>query len=231
VSRQESRCVLSLYFRVLHRAHRLSEAAVCYRAAIRLNAFFHECYTNLGLVLRDLGDLNGARNSFLVCLKLKPTADDFNYLACVCKDLGNNAEAVQHFRNSLRMQSDNVHVYCNLVHSQQMICDWSDYSQRIPALLNIVDYQLSSGQFPSVHPHHSFLYPLHNRTRRAIASAHAKLAEDQARLRTNQQYSFDHLFPLAADQRIRVGYMSSDFKVCWLVRERGMLLSWWPCCH
>jgi hypothetical protein len=42
-----------------------------------------------GHVLRDLGDLSSARTAFQHAVRLNPeSADDYNNLACVCKDLG-----------------------------------------------------------------------------------------------------------------------------------------------
>lgn len=43
---------------VMHRRRQLSDAALHYSEALRLHAGFVECHTNLGHVLRDLGDLN-----------------------------------------------------------------------------------------------------------------------------------------------------------------------------
>jgi protein O-GlcNAc transferase len=73
---------------LLHRSHQLQEASQHYHEAIRLNPTFTECYSNLGHVLRDLGDLAAARNAFQHAVRLNANADDYNNLACVCKDLG-----------------------------------------------------------------------------------------------------------------------------------------------
>lgn len=74
---------------LLHRSHQLQEASQHYAEATRLNSSFTECYSNLGHVLRDMGNLAGARSAFQNAVRLNPTnADDHNNLACVCKDLG-----------------------------------------------------------------------------------------------------------------------------------------------
>ncbi len=57
----------------------------------------------------------------------------------------------------------------------QIICDWSDYDDRMKQLVNIVQEQLEKNRLPSVHPHHSMLYPLTHSMRKAIASRHANL--------------------------------------------------------
>ena len=57
----------------------------------------------------------------------------------------------------------------------QIICDWSDYDSRMKKLVHIVQDQLDKNRLPSVHPHHSMLYPLSHSQRKGIAARHAAL--------------------------------------------------------
>ena len=70
---------------VFHRQGRLVEARTLYEEAIRLApGQFSECHINLGHLLRDSGDLQSARVSFLNGIQLSGgNADDYNHLACV----------------------------------------------------------------------------------------------------------------------------------------------------
>ena len=125
------------------------------------------------------------------------------------KDLGALQEAIAAYRQALALRPDSPNVFCNLVHSLQMICDWTEYDGRMAHLIRIVEEQLRTDQFPSVHPHHTFLYRLSNPTRRAIAAAHARAAErNVASIRRNDGFARTPL-----QGRLRVGYVSSDFKV------------------
>jgi protein O-GlcNAc transferase len=152
----------------------------------------------------------GACAAFSNAVRLNPaSADDFNNLACVYKDLGALQEAIYSYRQALCLVPDNPNVFCNLVHSLQMVCDWAEYEPRMAHLSHIVEEQLRQGQFPSVHPHHTFLYRLSNTTRRAIAAAHANAASQKV---TAPAHTFNH--PRGAlTTRLRIGYVSSDFKV------------------
>ena len=113
---------------VFHRQGRLSEARTMYEEAIRLAPGQHaECHINLGHLLRDMGDLASARVSFLNGIQLSGgNADDYNNLACVCKDLGLSTEAIAYYHMSLSCKEDNPNVHCNLVHSLMMLCDWRE---------------------------------------------------------------------------------------------------------
>ena len=62
----------------------------------------------------------------------------------------------------------------------QIICDWSNYDVRMKKIVQIVDAQLAKNRLPSVHPHHSMLYPLSHSQRKGIAARHALLCLEKA---------------------------------------------------
>ena len=66
--------------------------------------------------------------------------------------------------------------------SLQIVCDWTDYSSRMKRLVQIVQDQLEKNRLPSVHPHHSMLYPLSHQMRKAIAARHASLCLEKVRM-------------------------------------------------
>lgn len=63
--------------------------------------------------------------------------------------------------------------------SDQIVCDWTDYDERMKKLVSIVADQLDKNRLPSVHPHHSMLYPLSHGFRKAIAERHGNLCLDK----------------------------------------------------
>ena len=76
-------------------------------------------------------------------------------------------------------------------------------------IVNIVADQLEKNRLPSVHPHHSMLYPLSHEFRKAIAGRHAQLCLEKIQVLHKPPYRFSP--NLAPDGRIRIGYVSSDF--------------------
>lgn len=64
----------------------------------------------------------------------------------------------------------------------QIICDWSDYEPRMAKIVKLVDEQLAKNRLPSVHPHHSMLYPLSYAQRKGIAARHATLCLEKVSL-------------------------------------------------
>ena len=90
------------------------------------------------------------------------------------------------------------------------MCDWTDYSARQKTLVGIVADQLEKNRLPSVHPHHSMLYPLSHEFRKAIANRHAQLCLEKISVLHKPPYKFlQHLNNSGG--RLRIGYVSSDF--------------------
>ena len=91
----------------------------------------------------------------------------------------------------------------------ETVCDWTDYNTRMKTLVNIVADQLEKNRLPSVHPHHSMLYPLSHEFRKQIANRHAQLCLEKVSVMHKPAFKF--AANLASDGRIRIGYVSSDF--------------------
>lgn len=95
-----------------------------------------------------------------------------------------------------------------MAHCLQIICDWTDYDNRMRKLIQIVADQLDKNRLPSVHPHHSMLYPLSHKQRKAISARHAALCIEKIQILHKPKYDFSHL-PYSGI--LKIGYVSSDF--------------------
>ena len=74
-------------------------------------------------------------------------------------------------------------------------------------LVATVADQLEKNRLPSVHPHHSMLYPLSHEQRRAIAARHAALCYEKIQILHKPHY----IFKKETITRLKIGYVSSDF--------------------
>lgn len=134
----------------------------------------------MGNALKEMQDIQGAIQCYTRAIQINPGfADAHSNLASVYKDSGNIAEAIQSYRTALKLKPEFPDAYCNLAHCLQIICDWDDYDNRMRKLLTIVDDQLGKNRLPSVHPHHTMLYPLTPHQRKAIANRHGNLCLDK----------------------------------------------------
>ncbi|XP_033250906.1 UDP-N-acetylglucosamine--peptide N-acetylglucosaminyltransferase 110 kDa subunit-like isoform X2 [Drosophila miranda] len=195
---------------VLQQQGKLKEALMHYKEAIRIQPTFADAYSNMGNTLKELQDVSGALQCYTRAIQINPAfADAHSNLASIHKDSGNIPEAIQSYRTALKLKPDFPDAYCNLAHCLQIVCDWTDYDVRMKKLVSIVAEQLEKNRLPSVHPHHSMLYPLTHEFRKAIAARHANLCLEKVHVLHKQQYNFVRNLPI--NGRLRIGYLSSDF--------------------
>lgn len=193
---------------VLQQQGKLNEALLHYKEAIRISSTFADAYSNMGNTLKEMGDIPGALQCYTRAIQINPAfADAHSNLASIHKDSGNIPEAITSYRTALKLKPDFPDAYCNLAHCLQIICDWSDYEPRMKKLVATVAEQLEKNRLPSVHPHHSMLYPLTHDMRKAIAARHAALCLEKVQVLHKPPYSFKK----SLNSRLRIGYLSSDF--------------------
>ncbi|XP_032665288.1 UDP-N-acetylglucosamine--peptide N-acetylglucosaminyltransferase 110 kDa subunit isoform X1 [Odontomachus brunneus] len=193
---------------VLQQQGKLNEALMHYKEAIRIQPTFADAYSNMGNTLKEMQDIQGALQCYTRAIQINPAfADAHSNLASIHKDSGNIPEAIQSYRTALKLKPDFPDAYCNLAHCLQIVCDWTDYEARMKKLVSIVAEQLDKNRLPSVHPHHSMLYPLSHEFRKAIAARHANLCIEKIHVLHKQPYKY----PRALGIRLKIGYVSSDF--------------------
>ncbi|CAH6780330.1 Ogt [Phodopus roborovskii] len=196
---------------VLQQQGKLQEALMHYKEAIRISPTFADAYSNMGNTLKEMQDVQGALQCYTRAIQINPAfADAHSNLASIHKDSGNIPEAIASYRTALKLKPDFPDAYCNLAHCLQIVCDWTDYDERMKKLVSIVAEQLEKNRLPSVHPHHSMLYPLSHGFRKAIAERHGNLCLDKINVLHKPPYEHPKDLKLS-DGRLRVGYVSSDF--------------------
>ncbi|CAH1267037.1 UDP-N-acetylglucosamine--peptide N-acetylglucosaminyltransferase 110 kDa subunit-like isoform X2 [Branchiostoma lanceolatum] len=196
---------------VLQQQGKLQEALMHYKEAIRIAPTFADAYSNMGNALKEMQDIQGAMQCYTRAIQINPAfADAHSNLASIHKDSGQIPEAIASYRTALKLKPDFPDAYCNLAHCLQIVCDWTDYNARMKKLVAIVADQLDKNRLPSVHPHHSMLYPLSHAFRKAIAARHGNLCLEKINVLHKPPY--DHPKDLVASKgRLRIGYISSDF--------------------
>ncbi|KAG8300671.1 hypothetical protein J6590_071231 [Homalodisca vitripennis] len=174
---------------VLQQQGKLNEALMHYKEAIRIQPTFADAYSNMGNTLKEMQDIQGALQCYTRAIQINPAfADAHSNLASIHKDSGNIPEAIQSYRTALKLKPDFPDAYCNLAHCLQIVCDWTDYDARMKKLVSIVAEQLDKNRLPSVHPHHSMLYPLSHEFRKAIAERHAYLCLEKVSSRMSRVF-------------------------------------------
>ena len=99
---------------LLSETGRTADAVGAYRQALSLQAH-PEAACNLGAALRDLGELNAAKDAYLLALAQRPHYPEAHYnLANVYRDLGLLRQAEQELRVLIAAHADHVKAYNSL---------------------------------------------------------------------------------------------------------------------
>ena len=91
-----------------------------YQQALRLKPDYAEAYNNLGIALKDQGQLVEAVAEYQQALRLKPDhAEAHNNLGNALQDQGQLAGAVAHYQQALRLKPDYAEAHNNLGNALQ----------------------------------------------------------------------------------------------------------------
>jgi predicted O-linked N-acetylglucosamine transferase (SPINDLY family) len=94
---------------------KLGDAQACYLKVISLKPDYAEAHFKLGNVLNDLGQLDGAVASYRRALEIKPDyAEAYYNTGIILKELGQLDGAVASFRRALEVKPDYADVHSNL---------------------------------------------------------------------------------------------------------------------
>uniref|UniRef100_A0A8C4Y077 UDP-N-acetylglucosamine--peptide N-acetylglucosaminyltransferase 110 kDa subunit n=1 Tax=Gopherus evgoodei TaxID=1825980 RepID=A0A8C4Y077_9SAUR len=189
----------------------IEEAVRLYRKALEVFPEFAAAHSNLASVLQQQGKLQEALMHYKEAIRISPTfADAYSNMGNTLKEMQDVQGALQCYTRAIQINPAFADAHSNLASIHKIVCDWTDYDERMKKLVSIVADQLEKNRLPSVHPHHSMLYPLSHSFRKAIAERHGNLCLDKINVLHKPPY--EHPKDLKASEgRLRVGYVSSDF--------------------
>lgn len=187
------------------RAGRLAEAAECYRNAATLRPDWPDAHANYGNLLRKLGRVADAERELARALALDPHhAKANNFLGIVFYHTDRLAEAAAAFRRALDRRPDDLEARNNL---GMTLARLGDAAGAVDAMRHTV------GRSTDPYAHSALLFTLHYDPRvtpRQLFDEHVAWAQRFAEpLRPRAARYVNDRSP---DRRLRVGYVSADFR-------------------
>ena len=189
---------------------KLEQSLAHYHEAITIEPLFADAYSNLGNLYKDFGKTEEAVKCYATAIKINPDfAVAHSNLAAAYKDSGDITSAIASYRRALELKPDFSDAFVNLVHSCISICDWSSFEEDQAKVAQILQEQLmeSNSFLPSIQPFHSLAFPLSLQEMKQIAERYSRKALDSVALAETRF----NLRLKARIQRVKVGYVSSDF--------------------
>lgn len=194
-----------------------TKAAAAYQKATNLDPTYVEAHNNLGAAKREGHQLHEAIEHFKTALSINPSYLDATLnLGTTYQDANMPMEALTSFRAAFAMQPTNTEIASQIVHLQQQLCDWRNLDPLSELLIQNVSNPTQSDQ-PFLIPPFAFL-TVHQPTTPAQQwkCAHAWTDGPRGILRLPPTTAFsDHAKKREqspTNSRIRVGYLSADFR-------------------
>jgi predicted O-linked N-acetylglucosamine transferase (SPINDLY family) len=180
------------------RAHNPASAVIAYRHALTLRPDFHSAAVNLGTVLESQGQTEAALQTWATALQ--PDAARimlFNNRARLLEQMGRLEEAEAEMRRSLLADPQQPDVIQHWVHVRQKMCQWPALSSEIPGLTRD-DLLRHAGPLSALALSDDIAFQC------ATARDWIERKTTPVGPRLSPPEGYRH-------QRIRLGYLSSDF--------------------
>lgn len=196
----------------LLKAKRYDEALDQLRRALTLQPDYPEAHLSAGLALEGQRRFDGALATYQRLLQRRPDWAEAHFrLGRVLNELNRLDEARAAYRHALTLQPDYPEAAARLLWMLSILCDWDELAHWLGVVKEATAQALAAGQPAPLAPFQANAYDISMAEKRAIARSHAgpleaRLTAPRARL------AFTHPAPEANPPRLRIGYLSFDFR-------------------
>ncbi|KAL5837621.1 hypothetical protein ACOSQ3_014790 [Xanthoceras sorbifolium] len=192
-----------------------ADAISCYNEVLRIDPLAADGLVNRGNTYKEIGRVSDAIQDYIRAITIRPTmAEAHANLASAYKDSGHVEAAIKSYKQALHLRPDFPEATCNLLHTLQCVCSWEDRDRMFTEVEGIIRRQINMSVLPSVQPFHAIAYPIDPMLALEISRKYAAHCSIIASRFALPPFNHPAPIPIRHDggfQRLRVGYVSSDF--------------------
>jgi len=197
------------YGNLLYQLGQREEATALWRKALERNPNIAAARAGLGIDRRNRGDMGGAEEEFRRAVAAAPRSAECRYnLGVTLRHRGNFAGAIDELKKALAADPAFDRAALELARCYQSVCAWDDLAALWPTL----DREFAAaeaGGAARLSPFFTLSLDVTDARRLAVARARA----EQTRARAELAWQGPPLVHrVEARERIRIGYLSSDFR-------------------
>jgi len=183
----------------LQELKRYDEALASYDRALALHPDFAEALYNRGITLRSLQRFDEALTSYDRAIAARPDyVEALSNRGNISASLGRNADAFAAYDRAFRLKPDHNRLAGRRLHAKLQLCDWTNFDAEVSHLLSAIREQ----KLASV-PFEILSIPSSPSDQLQCARRDASVQPRFRPIWNGELYSHD---------RIRVGYLSGDFR-------------------
>lgn len=199
---------LSQLGNLAHRQGHFMQAEACFAEAVQFNQTDSYLFYNLANAQRELGKTKLAEKNFEKVIAQNPLdADTYNNLGNVKRELGQLDAAIQHYQKALELNPNLHHAKVHLIHQKQHICDWEALSADIATVRDWVAHQPEA----QVSPFAFLAMPDTTRQEQLVCASNWVQNRYSSLAALAPSLNFKHTN--AAKQKLKIGYLSADFRL------------------
>jgi predicted O-linked N-acetylglucosamine transferase (SPINDLY family) len=185
------------------------QAEACFEEALQFNSKDAAILYNLGNAQRELGKPAEAAKHYAKATQLTPDdADIYNNLGNVQRELGQLDLAIASYQKALALNPQLYHAKVHLVHQKQHICDWNGLADEIAEIRNWVK-TIPTAQ---ISPFAFLAMPSTTADEQRLCADNWVNNRYGSLIELGKQLNYTHE-PKPANRKIKIGYMSADFRL------------------
>ena len=194
---------------LLYDAGYFKEALDSCDTVIRINPGFIYAYNTRGIILKSMGRLATALDFFNRAVALNGDfTDALNNAGIVYQELGITEKAIEMYERVMQKDPNNEITLFNLNNLMQNACNWEKIIPYGELLKKSTMNALDQKRKPAENPFHSLLHYDDQKIQLEIAKAYSREINSKF---SNYRRSLSKAL-VKKDQKIRIGYLSSDFR-------------------